>query len=165
MDAPLFAQSRGIEDADVGGAVAHVDVGAVSRKSPAFACVGEVAEAAEVGKVVDKSDLRLPGKLKDFMLDDGDAFAEVLRIEIDALKNFSGLNAYFAKRGASFKASSFVEKAGIVDEPLGEGFGVVWEGLNDLEGVLDGMFGGMSRGLRGSGLCNATYRKRKDSQQ
>ena len=148
FEAAFLAKGGGVEDADVGGAVAQVKIRAVGGKTPTLAGIGEVAEALKSGEFVHESDLRLPGELHDFVLHDGDTFAEILQVEIDTLDNFSRFEADFAERGASFEAGAFVEKSRVIDETLSEGFGIVRKRLDDFESVFRRALGGRVSGLR-----------------
>ena len=52
------------------------------RQPPAFAEVAEIPDKLQRLRVVDKSGAVLPRHLKNLSLSDGDAFAEILRMEL-----------------------------------------------------------------------------------
>src|SRR5271156_1446595 len=102
FETPLLRKRACVQHANFGGSVAHEELVscalAVRGKAPPFAGIGKAAQQTEVAQVVDKSDLRLPGELHNFVLEESDALAKELRRQINPLKNCSGLQTDLAQR-------------------------------------------------------------------
>src|SRR5579883_1319690 len=124
-DAPQLAQRQRVPDADLRGAVVHVNARAVVGEAPALALIGERAPALQRRLVVDESDLGAVGELEDLPVEDGDPFAEIAGIEPDLLHGPAGFQLHLAQRRAALQAGGFIQEAAAVLQPFGEGFAVV----------------------------------------
>ena len=128
----------GVAEADDGGAVVGDDVGGVVGHAPAFAGVGEGGELAEGGAVVDPADVGLPGPLVEVGAPVDDAFAEVLRGDVDVLEDAAGGGVFDEELRLAFEAGAFVEAAVEVEEAFGVEGGRVGEGGYDRVAVDGG---------------------------
>ena len=74
---PPLGQRRRVEEAQLGRAVAHDDVGAVAGQAPAFALIGPFAELPQRGAVPAIAGAALPGDRDDLIAPIDDALAEL----------------------------------------------------------------------------------------
>ena len=144
----LGLQGFGIEETDLIGAVAHDERVAIGGKAPAFAGVGEFFFLVEGLEVVNETFLVLPGEVKDFAVEDGDAFAEILVGDADFFEDFAGFEFDFAQGGEAIQTGAFVENAIEENKALGECGAVVRIGVDDFVVVK-----GSGVVSRGGGFC------------
>ena len=104
-------------------------------EAPAFSVVGEGAQQAEGGAVIDEGDVRLPGELHQGVLPVGEALGEVFVGHELHPEDAAGFKVFFAQGGVAFVAGAFVEVSVDVDEALGEGLLVVRVGVDDAVGL------------------------------
>ena len=107
--------------------------------------IGERAQKAEGGAVVDERDVVLPGELDEGAAPVGEAFGEVLAGHVMELQDAAGFEVFHAQGGVAFEAGAFVEMAIEIDEALSEGLPIVRVGVDDAIGVG----GGNVRGGKG----------------
>ena len=101
------------------------------REAPPFARITERLDRLEGRLVVDEPDLGLPGELDDRVPPDGDALAEVLRVERLVLEDFAGLELDLADPRLTVLSGALVEVAVDILQALGEGLPVVGIDLDD----------------------------------
>src|SRR5689334_18541139 len=80
-----------VDEPDLIRTVAQNQRLSVSRKSPTLPLVIELTGTFERLRVVDKTDMVLPGKLVDFPVQHSDAFREVRLRHVDFFQDFAGL--------------------------------------------------------------------------
>ena len=93
-----FAQDTkafGVDELELGGAIAHDQMSAIIGESPAFALVTEVFLPSERGGIVDESLLVLPSQLVELAVEFGEAFAKKLGTQFALDENFSCFDFYF----------------------------------------------------------------------
>src|SRR5947208_12335374 len=119
LDRLLDREIGGIGVVDRRAAVAEDQVGAVIGKAPALARIGHLAlELAR--KVVDEDLVLLPGELKDFVLEDGEAIAEHGNALIRQRRDLPGQRNGIEPRGIADPSGALVEFSVADFEPLGE---------------------------------------------
>ncbi len=64
--------------------------------------------------------------MHDLLIDDRDAFAEILRIQIDLLQDHARFQLLPPQPGVALKSGAFVQESGTVFQPFGERIGIVW---------------------------------------
>ncbi len=120
-----FLKSRRIPASNLRGTVAHVNLPAVVRESPAFAGILETPDQLESVSVVDETPMGLPSQLNDALIQQRNAFAEVFGVQPDLLKDFSGLQVHFAQTRPSVQPRSLIQKTAAIFQPLREGGAVM----------------------------------------
>src|SRR5438874_6128847 len=119
LDRLLDREAGGIGVVDRGAAVAEDQVGAVIGEAPALARICHLAlELAR--KVVDEDLVFLPGELKDFVLEDGQALAEHGNALIRQRRDLPGERNDVEPRGIADPPGALVELAVAEFEPLGK---------------------------------------------
>ena len=106
----------------------------------------------EGGSVVDEACVGLPGPLVEIGSPVDDAFAEVLRGEVEVLSDAAGGGVGDQDLRVALEARAFVEKAVEVEEAFGVGGGGVGEGGDDFVAVDGSLCGGrVERDEQGEG--------------
>ena len=83
------AKAFGVDELELGGAIAHDQMSAIIGEAPAFALVTEVFLPSERGGIVDESLLVLPSQLVELAVEFGEAFAKKLGTQFAFDENFS----------------------------------------------------------------------------
>jgi len=100
----------------------------------------------EGGSVVDEACVGLPGPLVEIGSPVDDAFAEVLRGEVEVLGDAAGGGVGDEDLGVALEAGAFVEEAVEVEEAFGIGGRGVREGSDDFVAVDGGLCWGRVEG-------------------
>ncbi len=124
-----------IQESDVGGAVAHHDLGVVVRQAPAFARIAELALGVEAVQVQHVADLALPRQADQAALPRRDALAEHVGRQRGALHHLPRLGLDLAHRRMAFQPGALVEIAVQIEQAFGEGVDVVRPGMHDLDAI------------------------------
>ncbi len=124
-DAAKLLKCRRIPVSNLRRPVAHVNLFPVVGEPPAFAGIIEIPDLPKRAPVVDESSMGLPRQLNDSPIQNCNALAEVLRIDMDFLKHFPGFQLHFAESRFSVQPGAFVQKTATVLQPLRESIGVM----------------------------------------
>ena len=73
----------------------------------------------------------LPGKLKQFAVQNGQAFGEILSRQLDLLEHLAGLQLHSAQTGLAVQTGAFEQRAINEDQALREGFRIVSKAADD----------------------------------
>lgn len=133
----------GLQEAQVGAAIAHNQLGRIVSQSPPFTFVGNGSLHGEAEAVVNKGFVGSPCQLNQRAAPVRQALTEDLGREIMFLQNGSSRKIDHPQGGPAVQAGAFVKVAIHVDKSLRKGMGVVLVGMEDLVGVGGG--GDLSR--------------------
>src|SRR5689334_22322206 len=113
-------------------AVAQNKRAAVGSEAPAFAVVLKLPDLFKAPRVVDETELMLPGELVNLVVQQGDAFGEIRQRDVDFLQYLSALQLDVSQTRATFLPRALEHFAVEIDETLRKRAWIVRPNVDDL---------------------------------